>query len=115
MPFRAGTPQLSAPRALLGREDPHPLDSPRSHRPPDLHHGQRCVELWDRDVGGAQLRGQALWGDEQSGGEPGVSHTSRPLPRSSTALSYKYPDFFFLTLYLHSYPLWSPSPHALLS
>jgi hypothetical protein len=27
------------------------------------------VEFWDCDVGGAELWGQALWGDEQSGGE----------------------------------------------
>lgn len=51
------THQLSVPHALLGRKDPHPLDSPWSHCPSDLYHGQRCMELWDRDVGGAELWG----------------------------------------------------------
>lgn len=42
--------------AFSGWKDPHPLDSPRSYRPPDLHHSQRRVELWDCDVGGAEFR-----------------------------------------------------------
>lgn len=50
-----------------GWEDPHPLDSPRSHSVPEIHLSQRCVELWYRHVGGDVLRGAALLGHDQSG------------------------------------------------
>lgn len=50
-----------------GWEDPHPLDSPRSHPVPEVHLSQRRVELWHRHVGGDVVRGAALLGHDQSG------------------------------------------------
>lgn len=48
-----------------GWEDPHPLDSTGSHPVPEIHLGQRCVELWHCHVGGDVLRGTALLGHDQ--------------------------------------------------
>lgn len=50
---------------LLGREDPHPMDSTWSNRLPQIHIGQRCLELWHRDVGGDVLRREALLGNDK--------------------------------------------------
>lgn len=50
---------------LLGREDPHPMDSTRSDRLPQIHIGQRCLELRHCDVGGDVLWREALLGNDK--------------------------------------------------
>lgn len=50
---------------FAGGEDPDPLDGSRGHRLPQVLLGQRRVELRDRHVGGAGLRGEALLEHDQ--------------------------------------------------
>lgn len=53
-----------------GWQDPNPLDSSGGHFLPQVHLGQRCVELWHRHVGGDDLRGAALLGAVKPRGSP---------------------------------------------
>lgn len=45
-----------------GWQDPNPLDGSGGHFLPEVHLGQRCVELRHRHVGGDDLWGAALLG-----------------------------------------------------
>lgn len=51
------------------REDPHQVDGSRGHCLQEVHHSQRCVELWNSHVGGGFVRRTALLGHEQPGRE----------------------------------------------
>lgn len=50
---------------VAGGQDPHQVDSARGHRLPQVHLGQRRLELRHRHVGGDVLRGEALLGHVQ--------------------------------------------------
>lgn len=50
-----------------GREDPNPVDIPRSYCLPQVHVSQRRVELRDCSLGGDVLWREAVLGDVQSG------------------------------------------------
>lgn len=51
---------------ILGRQDPNPMDCTRSHCLWQVHLSQRCLELWDSDVGSHVLWRETLLGDDQS-------------------------------------------------
>lgn len=51
------------------REDPHQMDGSRGYSLQEVHHGQRCVELRYRYVGGGFIRRKTLLGHEQPGRE----------------------------------------------
>ena len=55
--------------SLPWREDPHQVDGSRGHILQEVHHGERCVELWCRHVGGGFIWREALLGHEQPGCE----------------------------------------------
>lgn len=64
---------------LLGREDPHPMDSTRSDCLPQIHISQWRLELRHRDVGSDVLRREALLGNDK----PRCKHVWH-LPRAGT-------------------------------
>lgn len=61
---------VTGPGSPAGRQDPHPMDGPRGHFLPQVHLGQRRVELRHRHVGGDDVRRAALLGAVEPRGEP---------------------------------------------
>lgn len=100
------------------REDPHQVDGSGGHSLQEVHHGQRCVELRYRHVGGHFIWRATLLGDVQPGCESRAHHVSFAVTFSSIFSSIlnhqtKFLHFYFPHLHwshnLIFYPLFSPA------
>lgn len=83
----------------VGGEDPCQVDGAGGHRLPQVHLGQRRLELWHRHVGGDVVRGEALlghvqprrkhWGSSTPLWGPGGAHSQKKsLPEGLSAPSW---------------------------